>query len=263
MTLRSWLLPACTAAAVAAAVLLPQSFLLRWDRSYLDVLQEEPIDEGSLVTSYTLSSTERMHLLRYSGIEARGGEIRYGSCGGGITLEVKTLDEETMAGSVGDIVYNYLYDGLYYLAEYNAVSEELLLHYQQSHSTVEVDYCTVADGSDPFFSMTLLCLSVMLEDGAAYGLTENTAFSVVLDEETGVVYALSIRGDPALALTENPLRYAVLSDLIGVSFTEYGEFYGTEENYPSARFNFGGYSYILEQKMENGEGMLAFNLENR
>ena len=111
MTLRSWLLPACTAAAVAAAVLLPQSFLLRWDRSYLDVLQEEPIDEGSLVTSYTLSSTERMHLLRYSGIEARGGEIRYGSCGGGITLEVKTLDEETMAGSVGDIVYNYLMTG--------------------------------------------------------------------------------------------------------------------------------------------------------
>ena len=51
MKLRQWLLPVFAALAVLLAVLLPQVFLLRWDQKYLDVVQEEPIDEDTLVVS--------------------------------------------------------------------------------------------------------------------------------------------------------------------------------------------------------------------
>lgn len=281
MKLRQWLLPVFAALAVLLAVLLPQVFLLRWDQKYLDVVQEEPIDEDTLVVSYTLNGADRMHLLRYSGIRAQNGGIEYGSAGEGISLEVKTLEQESLEdgqsaagdtestdpallhGSVGEYIYNYLYDGLYYLVEYNIINNDVLLHYQQSESTLSVDYCTVTDSSDPFFSMALLCISVELEDGEAYGLAENTEFSVVLDEETGVIYALSLRGEPALTLTENPLQYALLADLIGVSFTEYEEFSEGGTAYPSARFNFGGYSYVLFQQVQGGVGTLNFNPESR
>ena len=63
-------LPVFTAAAVLLAVSLPMGTLQQWDRNYQDVLHQESVDEDALVTNYTLSGSDRLHLLRYSGISA-------------------------------------------------------------------------------------------------------------------------------------------------------------------------------------------------
>ena len=75
MSARDLFLPAFSAAAVLLAVSLPMGTLQQWDRSYRDVLHQESMDEDALVTNYTLSGSDRLHLLRYSGISARNGEI--------------------------------------------------------------------------------------------------------------------------------------------------------------------------------------------
>ena len=72
---RALFLPVFTAAAVLLAVSLPMGTLQQWDRNYQDVLHQESVDEDALVTNYTLSGSDRLHLLRYSGISARNGEI--------------------------------------------------------------------------------------------------------------------------------------------------------------------------------------------
>lgn len=74
---RALFLPVFTAAAVLLAVSLPMGTLQQWDRNYQDVLHQESVDEDALVTNYTLSGSDRLHLLRYSGISARNGEIHY------------------------------------------------------------------------------------------------------------------------------------------------------------------------------------------
>ena len=56
------------------------------------------------------------------------------------------------------------------------ISNDLLLHYQKAASQMQVEYCSITDDSDPFFSMSLLCICLALEDGEAYGLEQDTRF---------------------------------------------------------------------------------------
>lgn len=290
MKLRYWLLPALTVVAVLFAISLPETLMLRWDQHHMGVLYQESVDDEELVTDYSLSGSERLHLLRYSGIQASGGTILYGTSGSGISVDVRTLsdeksaaetDAETANGSmelallqknnnVTEHLYNYFYEALYLLVDYGVIDNDLLLHYQKTASSVSADYCTVTDNNDPFSSMSLLCVRCTLEDAEVFGLSADTSFSLILDEEMGVVYGLSVVGDPGFVLADDPLRFSVLADFLGVSFTEYEEMqtYASEElptydrTYPSARFNFGGYSYLLEQTVrEDGKGVLEFNPE--
>ena len=284
---RALFLPVFTAAAVLLAVSLPMGTLQQWDRSYQDVLHQESVDEDALVTNYTLSGSDRLHLLRYSGISARNGEIHYENPVGSVSVEVRQVESiasmeaggekdvgensvsdsyllsPMQGGSISEHVNDYLFQGVYFLVESGVISNDLLLHYQKAASQMQVEYCSITDDSDPFFSMSLLCICLALEDGEAYGLEQDTRFSVVLDEETGVVYALSIQGEPDLVLTQWPYRFSILADLIGVSCTEYKEIPASGAEYPNARFNFGGYSYCLEQAAEaEGGAFLNFNLDS-
>ena len=277
-----WLLPVLTAVAVICAVSLPETMLLRWDRNHMGVLYQEPVDEEELITDYSLSASERLHLLRYSGIRAGEGTILYGAGSSGISVDVRALSEEEdggkQNGAIGNSTVelallqknnnitghlnNYFYEALYLLVDYGVIDNDLLLHYQKSAAAVSADYCTVTDSNDPFFSMSLLCISCALKDGGSFGLSADTDFSLILDEETGVVYGLSVAGDPAFVLTEDPLCFSVLADFLNVPFTEYEELQADGHGYPSARFNFGGYSYLLRQTIrDDGKGVLEFNQE--
>ena len=287
MSARDLFLPAFTAAAVLLAVSLPMGTLQQWDRSYRDVLHQESMDEDALVTNYTLSGSDRLHLLRYSGISARNGEILYDPPSGSVSVEVRQVesiasmeaggDEDVgensaadnyllspmQGGSISEHVNDYLFQGVYFLVESGVISNDLLLHYQKAASQMQIEYCSITDDSDPFSSMSLLCIRLALEDSEAYGLKQDTCFSVVLDEETGVVYALSVQGEPDLVLTQWPYRFSILADLIGVSCTEYKEIPAAGAEYPNARFNFGGYSYCLEQsEAAKGGAFLNFNLDS-
>lgn len=281
MKLNHWLLPVLTAVAVLFAVSLPETMMLRWDRNHMGVLYQESVDEEEMITNYSLSASERLHLLRYSGIRASEGTIRYGAGGSGISVDVRALSTEEDGENRGGIILNstvelalpqknnsitghlnnYYYEALYLLVDYGVINNDLLLHYQKAATAILADYCTVTDSNDPFSSMSLLCISCKMED-AGFGLSSDTAFSLILDEETGVVYGLSVVGDPDFVLTDDPLQFSVLADFLGVSFTEYEELQVDGHGYPSSRFNFGGYSYLLRQTIrEDGVGVLEFNPE--
>lgn len=274
-----WLLPALTVAAVLFAVALPELMLLQWSRNHMEILYQEPVDKTALVTDYSLGGSARLRLLRDSGVRASGGAILYGDAGSGITVDVRTLrldsgEEDPQTGEENggrpallpnknftEHLYHYYYEALYLLVDHGVIGNDLLLHYQKTAESVKVDYCTVTNMKNPFSSMSLLCVSCSLRDGESYGLSSDTAFSLILDEETGVVYGLSVIGDPEFVLAEDPLRFSVLADLQGVSMTEYEQL-PAKQNTESARFNFGGYSYLLQQTVrEDGTGLLEFNPE--
>ena len=85
---------------------------------------------------------------------------------------------------------------------------------------------------------------------------------MIVDEETGTFYALSVTGEPTYVLAEDPSRFILMADLMGVICTEY-ELEDYEKNYPCARYNFGGYSYDLLQGItEEGRAYLDFNPEH-
>ena len=276
-------LPALTAAAVLLAVVLPQSLFVSWDKKHLDVLQEEAVDDDQLVTNYTLSTSECLHLLRYSGIQAQNGEIVHGNASSSVSVISRTILPQTqtdtgekeerfydsisytpLQGSISEHMRDYLYQGLYFLVEYGVADNALLLHYQKCDNDLQMQYCTVTDANDPFFSITLLCVQCTMKDAAPFGLTHDTTFSLVLDEETGAVYALSFSGDAALVLTEHCVNYGVLADMMGTSLTEYSETLAPGGTYPEAVFNFGGYSYRLNQTVAaDGLGVLNFNLDSK
>lgn len=274
-----WLLPALTVAAVLFAVALPELMLLQWGRSHMEILYQEPADKTTLVTDYSLSGSARLRLLRDSGVRASGGAILYGEAGSGITVDVRPLrlsgpaeEDQEAAGSGSrpvllpnknftEHLYHYYYEALYQLVDHGVIGNDLLLHYQKTAQSVKVDYCTVTDTGNPFSTMSLLCVSCALQDGEAYGLSSDTAFSLILDEETGVVYGLSVVGDPEFVLAGDPLRFSVLADLQGVSVTEYEQLPAKGDT-KLDRFNFGGYSYLLQQTLcEDGTGRLEFNPE--
>ncbi len=309
MKARHWLLLSATVCAVLMAVFFPQTLFARWDRTELNIVHSEAIDETQLVTNYSLSGADRLQLFCRSGIQARNGIINYRGASGGVTLERRTLDlssedkEEEIGVQDGEInrhnktaaygkggemdiimtdsddsspaplrerVDNYLHNAMDILEYWGLLplyTDFSLRYAKLGPETLKVEYCSVTDDNVPFFSMALLCITCEMKDGEAWGIGQDTAFSMVIDEETGMLYAVSITGAPDFVLPYDPMNYMVLADMIGVSCTEFSmeDVTGTvagAETATVARYNFGGYSFREEESVIEGRASCSFNSES-
>lgn len=134
-----------------------------------------------------------------------------------------------------------------------------LLIYAHDIEDIQVDYCTVID-DNPYFSLSLLCITCTM-DQEKYGLMTDSSISFVADEESGMIYAVSMTGAPKNVLTDDPLAFLLLADMLGVACTDFS-LDVPQTTPPSAYFNFGGYLYRLEQSTPREDyAVFNFNME--
>ena len=214
----AWLLPILTVFAVLFAVFFPAVYLEHQEIQESNTLHKEMVNDVQSGTDYSVSTTERLNLFRRSGITARAGSIQYDPPTDSVSVEMTTLlrgneelpedpeqelfktNRDPSLGGKSKLMTrlnDYLLDALRLLEEYDVMDAEngFRARYLASPHEIRVDFCSVTDEQDPFLSMTLLCVHCVSQDADSYGLSGNTEFSLILDEETGMVYALSAKGE--------------------------------------------------------------------